>query len=111
MMNIFNKYLMDIKMHVEKYCLNKGLKEIDIENVFSSKPDIRKTYINPVAFAFEAHMGPVYSIQFSPFIRNLFITASLDGSVKLFDLVYVKKKYKYNTYIYIHKGKTPFQCG
>lgn len=53
---------MDIKMHVEKYCINKGLKEIDIENVFSSKPDIRKTYINPVAFAFEAHMGPVYSI-------------------------------------------------
>jgi hypothetical protein len=62
MMNIFNKYVLDIKMHVEKYCLNKGLKEVDCEHIFASKPDIRKTYINPVAFAFEAHMGPVYSI-------------------------------------------------
>ena len=33
---------------------------------------------------FETHSGPVHSIDCSPFFRNLFLTASSDGSVRLY---------------------------
>ena len=55
MMNIFNKYLPDIKMHVEAYAKRKNLAEIGVLDIFNSRPDIRKLYINPVSFAYEAH--------------------------------------------------------
>lgn len=89
MMSVFNKNLMDVKMHVEQYCLSKGIKEIEPDHIFASKPEIRKLYLNPVQLAYEPHLGPVYSINFSPFLKNIFLTCSLDGSVKLFDLTQV----------------------
>lgn len=52
--------------------------------MINSKPDIRKMYVNPLSFAFEAHYGSVFSINFSPFLKAAFITASMDGQIRLY---------------------------
>ncbi|KAL4488867.1 hypothetical protein ABPG72_016520 [Tetrahymena utriculariae] len=93
MMNIVSKNLMEIKMGVEQYCGAKGIREIQLDHIFNSKPEISKLYPNPVKSAYEPHLGPVYSISFSPFYKSLFITSSLDGSVKLFDFFVSKSIY------------------
>lgn len=36
-------------------------------------------YANPINYAYEAHYGTVFSIDFSPFVKSAFITASMDG--------------------------------
>lgn len=53
MMNIISKSLMDIKLHVENHCQNKGKHDIEINDVFNSKPEMRKLYANAISFAFE----------------------------------------------------------
>nr|ABX82716.1 cytoplasmic dynein-2 intermediate chain protein [Tetrahymena thermophila] len=93
MMNIVSKNLMEIKMGVEQYCGAKGIREIQLDHIFNSKPEVSKLYPNPVKSAYEPHLGPVYSISFSPFYKSLFITSSLDGSVKLFDFFASKSIY------------------
>lgn len=69
MFNLMNKNVGEIKLHVEEYCKERDISEIKVEHIFQSKPDIRKLYTNPIAFAYEVHNGPVYSISFSPFHR------------------------------------------
>lgn len=86
MMSIFNKNLIEVKKHVEKYCIHKGIREIEPDHIFASKPELRMLYLNPIQMAYENHLGPVYSINFSPFEKDIFLTSSLDGSVKIFDL-------------------------
>jgi WD40 repeat protein len=86
MMNLHNKNCPDIVQHVEKYVKARGGNEVDISDVFSSKPPLGKLYINPISFAFEPHFGPLSALSFSPFVRNLFLSASTDGSIKIFDL-------------------------
>ena len=39
---------------------------------------------SPVMLPFAAHGGPVYSVASSPFHRNMFLTASTDGTVRLY---------------------------
>lgn len=87
MSNVANKYLPEIKITVEKYCEKKGVYEIGNADIFNSKPDIRKLYGNNVSFAYEPHIGPVYSVNFSPFLRNIFVTGSLDGQIRIYDLL------------------------
>jgi WD40 repeat protein len=91
MVNLNQKVIPEIKMFVEEYAKNNGIQEILPKHIFASKPDLRKIYPNPVTSAFEPHMGPVYSVHFSPFHRNVFISSSLDGSVRLYDLLQVIK--------------------
>ena len=89
MVNLNQKIIPEIKQHVEEYAKNKGVQEILPKHIFASKPDIRKIYSNPVTSAFEPHMGPVYSVHFNPFHRNVFVSSSLDGSVRVYDLLQV----------------------
>lgn len=89
MVNLNQKIIPEIKIFVEEYAKNKKLKEIFPKDIFGSKPEIRKMYPNPVSSAFESHMGPVYSVNFSPFHRNVFLTCSLDGSIRIYDLLQV----------------------
>jgi WD40 repeat protein len=66
-----------------------------LKNVFDSKPDIRKLYTNPISFAYEPHLGPVFSVEFNPFdrffnfinTRNIFLSVSLDGNIRIYDLL------------------------
>eukprot|EP00040_Diaphanoeca_grandis_P008675 m.46041 g.46041 ORF g.46041 m.46041 type:complete len:517 (-) comp20128_c0_seq1:363-1913(-) len=41
----------------------------------------------PVVMGYEAHSGPVYAVGFSPFHRNLFLSASTDGSIQIYNLL------------------------
>ena len=69
MFNIFNKNMAEIKLHIEEYCEKRSITEIKCEQIFQSKPDMRKLYTNPISLAYEQHNGPVYSIAFNPFHR------------------------------------------
>jgi len=40
--------------------------------------------LNPVTFVYESHKGPVYSVDWSPFHRNLFLTCSTDQSCRIY---------------------------
>ncbi|KRX07564.1 WD40-repeat-containing domain [Pseudocohnilembus persalinus] len=90
MLNLENKYFPELKQYIENACKQRGYQDIDISNIFQSKPEMRKFYINPINFAYEQHFGPVYSISYSPFHRNLFLTSSIDGSIRLYDLLQQK---------------------
>ena len=79
MNNAHPKFLPEIKSLVDDYCKKRGISEVYIKNILSAKPDIRKLYINPISFAYEAHYGTVFSISNSPFLPNLFATCSMDG--------------------------------
>ena len=50
------------------------ISEIGYEEIFKSKPDIRKLFTNPLGFSYEQHIGPIYCIDFSPYFKNYFIT-------------------------------------
>jgi WD40 repeat protein len=44
----------------------------------------------PITFAFVAHHGPVYSVDCSPFHRNLFVTSSTDTTIRLYNMLQSK---------------------
>ena len=45
---------------------------------------------SPVTFAFNAHFGPVYSVDSSPYHRNLFITCSSDNTARVYSMLQVR---------------------
>lgn len=71
-----------------KYCIDNGLKEIDIKSLFFTKPDIMKCYPSNLSLAYERHDGPVSEVCCNPFHRNLFVTCSIDGSIKIFNALH-----------------------
>lgn len=52
----------------------KEITDIGYDEIFKSKPDIRKLFTNPLGFSYESHLGPIYSIDFSPYFKNYFLT-------------------------------------
>ena len=46
---------------------------------------------SPVTFAFSPHFGPVFSVDCSPYHRNLFLTCGTDASVRLYSMLQVRK--------------------
>lgn len=91
MFNLNPKNVPEIKLFVEEWSKKRGAMEINKKSIFESKPELRKIYGNPISGAFEPHLGPVYSVSFSPFHRNLFLSCSMDGSIRIYDLLQVKK--------------------
>jgi WD40 repeat protein len=57
-----------------------------VEGVAAKTANVKVTLGDPVVFKYEAHQGPIHSLECSPFHRNLFLTCSSDGSVKLFNV-------------------------
>ena len=45
---------------------------------------------SPVTFCYEPHQGPVHSVEWSPYHRNLFISSSMDGCVRIYSLLQVR---------------------
>jgi hypothetical protein len=64
--------------------------------IFKSKPDIKKLYTNPLGFAYESHLGPVYCVDFNPFFKNYFLSGFII-KIKIY-----KIKTNYNTNIYLN---------
>lgn len=78
---------LQLQNHVEAHCRNAGIREVSAEVVFQSKPDPATLFPEPRRTDLEPHHGAVTVTTFSPFHRKLMLTGSLDGSVKLFDVL------------------------
>uniref|UniRef100_A0A7S4VTD3 Uncharacterized protein n=1 Tax=Alexandrium monilatum TaxID=311494 RepID=A0A7S4VTD3_9DINO len=78
---------LQLQHHVEGYCRTVGVKEVTAEVVFRSKPDQAAIFPPPKTTDLEPHAGPVVVATFSPFHRKLLLTGSVDGAVKLFDVL------------------------
>mmetsp|Transcript_78659 Transcript_78659/g.136448 ORF Transcript_78659/g.136448 Transcript_78659/m.136448 type:complete len:565 (-) Transcript_78659:91-1785(-) len=78
---------LQLQHHVENFCRTAGIKEVGAEVVFQSKPDPAVIFPAPKTTDLEPHSGPVVVATFSPFHRKLLLTGSLDGSVRLYDVL------------------------
>jgi WD40 repeat protein len=76
-----------LQNHVEQHCRTTGVTEVTAEVVFSSKPEHAIIFPAPKTTDLEPHAGPVTAIDFSPFHRKLLLTGSIDGSVRLYDVL------------------------
>jgi WD40 repeat protein len=85
MANLPTKIINEVKKRVERYALDKGDKEVSATTIYSAKCDVKLMF--PIAFNtnYEKHMGPVTGASCSPFHRRLFLTASTDGTVRMYD--------------------------
>lgn len=78
---------LQLQHHVEQYCRTAGITEIAAESIFASKPDPALIFPAPKTTDLEPHSGPVTCCTFSPFHRKLLLTGSIDGSVRLYDIM------------------------
>lgn len=70
---------------MERYVLDKGERDVWAPTVYHAKPDVKMIFTVPFNSNYERHLGPVTSISPSPFIKRIFLTASTDGTLRLFD--------------------------
>lgn len=86
---------MSLQHHVESYARAEGIKEISAGAVFASKPDQTVLFPSPKTTDLEPHASCVVQVAFSPFHRKLLLTASADGSVRLFDVLQQRPRYTF----------------
>jgi WD40 repeat protein len=87
MNTINNKVGMEqVKQEVERYCMDRGYKEVEPVHIFNAKPDIKVLYSIPFNLSYEKQYGPNQSISCSPFHRKLFLSCSIDGTVRMYDI-------------------------
>mmetsp|Transcript_22897 Transcript_22897/g.45280 ORF Transcript_22897/g.45280 Transcript_22897/m.45280 type:complete len:563 (-) Transcript_22897:83-1771(-) len=77
----------DVKRTIESFAKLKNLALIEAEHVFAARPDAHKLFPNASKFSFEAHQGPVYAVAASPFHRNIFLSASSDSTIRVFNIL------------------------
>eukprot|EP00455_Lapot_gusevi_P055504 TRINITY_DN9028_c0_g1_i5.p1 TRINITY_DN9028_c0_g1~~TRINITY_DN9028_c0_g1_i5.p1 ORF type:complete len:227 (+),score=21.49 TRINITY_DN9028_c0_g1_i5:31-681(+) len=80
----------EVKKEIEKYARLNAIKEINGSTLFQARPDPNRLFSRCSDFAFEPHSGPVYSLAFSPFHRSLFLSASSDSSLRLYNILKTK---------------------
>ena len=66
-------------------------KQVQPSHVYACAPNLRELFGSPLSFAYRGHAGPVYAARFSPFHRNVFLTASTDGSLRLYNTLAAQK--------------------
>lgn len=81
--------------HVEQFCRTQGIKEVSAEVVFQSKPDPTVIFPAPKTTDLEPHSGAVVVATFSPFHRKLLLTGSVDGAVRVYDVLQQKSLYAF----------------
>ena len=74
-----------LKQKVERDASIGREKEVLPSHVYASKPEPRELFASPLSFKYVPHAGPVYTARFSPFHRNVFLSASTDGSIRLYN--------------------------
>ena len=72
-----------LKSKIEKDAMLSRAREVNVAHVFEAAPPPRELFASPLTFSYASHAGPVYAARFSPFHRNVFLTASTDGSIRL----------------------------
>jgi WD40 repeat protein len=85
--NLSIKGVNEVRKRVERYAQDKGENEIQVQTIFNAKPDIKLLFPSPFTANYERHMGPVTSCHFSPFLKRLFLTCSIDGAVRMYDVL------------------------
>merc|ERR1719454_1695691 len=78
---------LQLQNHVENYCRTNNIAEVTPLVIFNSKPDPALIFPAPKTTDLEPHSGPVSVAAFSPFHRKLLLTGSIDGSVRLYDVL------------------------
>lgn len=73
-----------IVREIERHARDAGLKAVSMTAVYDARPDPRVLFPNPIAFAYAPHAGAALALASSPFHRNLFASAGLDGRVCLY---------------------------
>ncbi|XP_026694993.2 cytoplasmic dynein 2 intermediate chain 2 isoform X2 [Ciona intestinalis] len=63
---------------------SSGTVVVGCENGSVIKCSLEGVESNPVTFVYDNHVGPVYSIQWSKFHRNLFITCAMDQLCRIY---------------------------
>ncbi|CAF1514944.1 unnamed protein product, partial [Rotaria sordida] len=43
---------------------------------------------NPITMAYQSHDSPIYSVDFSPFNRHLFLTSAHDGQIRIYSQLF-----------------------
>ncbi len=57
---ITNKQALEkVALQVERYCKDKGIKEVEAANIYDSKPDVKYIFSIPFNLNYERHYGPV----------------------------------------------------
>lgn len=56
-------------------------------DVFGSGIAETKLFPPGIRLKYEAHIGPVYAVDCSPFHRNLFLSAGADGEIRLYSML------------------------
>lgn len=74
-----------LKQKVERDTSIGRDKEVLPAHVYASGVNPRELFASPLTFCFQPHSGPVYAARFSPFHRNVFLSASTDGSIRLYN--------------------------
>lgn len=93
--NMNDKDIIEMKNYIENFCKDKNIIDLNADEFFRLKPDINKLYKNCLKSNFEKHSSIVNSIEYNPFLKNLFATCSYDGSIRIYyqSLVSVKMIY------------------
>lgn len=77
----------EVKKRVERYAQDKGENEVHATTIFNAKPDIKLLFPSPFTSNYEKHMGPVTGVNCSPFLKRLFLSCSVDGVVRMYDVL------------------------
>ncbi|KAG7386807.1 WD repeat-containing protein 34 [Phytophthora pseudosyringae] len=72
------------RRQVEAYASAKRSKEVTLATVYEARLDPATVFPSAMDFVFEPHTAPVYDASFSPFRKSIFLTASADGTTRVY---------------------------
>mmetsp|Transcript_21562 Transcript_21562/g.38245 ORF Transcript_21562/g.38245 Transcript_21562/m.38245 type:complete len:568 (+) Transcript_21562:84-1787(+) len=84
---ISSKARYEVKKVLQRYQTKTGVKLIGLPELYAARPSPSIMFPSASKQSFERHSGPVYGIAPSPFHRNLFLTCSTDGSLRLYNML------------------------
>ena len=82
--NMKEKDVSDLKNIIEKKCKDRKINNLTMEEFLKLRPDMNKIYQNALKYTFEKNYSPLTSINFNYFVKNLIVTTSYDGDLRLF---------------------------
>jgi WD40 repeat protein len=82
--NMSDNDVLEMKSFMDKFCKDKNILDLNVDEFFKLKPNVAKLYKNALKSNYEKHISLVTSVEFSPFLKNLFLTSSFDGSLRIY---------------------------
>ena len=74
-----------LKTKTEKEAMLAREREVLLSHVYAAEPEPQVLFPTPTQFKYASHSGPVYQTCYSPFHRNVFLSTSTDGTVRLYN--------------------------